>query len=359
MICRKVVYRNFRNLEEAELIPSEGVTVLNGENGQGKTNTLEGIFVFAGGRSFRTLHESELVRFGAPFSEISMTYFDGKRDCVMSLKWIPESGKRICKKNGVFLTKLSEVVGNFRAVLFCPEHLSLVKDGPAVRRRFLDTAISQIDPLYLKVLQLYSRLLAQRNALIRLSREKHDDSIFLSQAEIWSERLAKEAALLSEKRSVYVEKLNALVSSLLSDMTCGKESASLSYTSYKTEEEYFKLLTSNTERELKFGTTLYGIHKDDIKIEHCGKEARAFASQGQQRSLALAMKLAEGEISKEKDGEYPVFLFDDILSELDFGRREYLLHGISGRQVIITSCEKISTKAKLYFVRGGKLSAAE
>ncbi|MBQ7124874.1 MAG: DNA replication/repair protein RecF [Clostridia bacterium] len=356
MICKKIVYKNFRNIEYAELSPSENVTVLNGLNGQGKTNFLEGVYLFAGVRSFRTAKENELVRFGEDFAELNMLFNNGKRDINMTLRWVSESGKRFCRINGVPITKLSEMVGNFRAVLFCPGHLSVVKDGPAMRRRFLDSAISQIDSSYLRSLQKYNSVLAQRNALIKMSRERRDDSLFLSTAEMWSEQLAREAEIIAFKRNEYTEKLNGIVKEIISDMTAGKEFTDISYQTPKRYDEYIKLLTENTVRELKAGVTLYGIHKDDLKIELCGKDARAFASQGQQRSVALAMKIGEGELSREFGGEYPVFLFDDILSELDDKRRKYLLDGVKGRQVIITSCDGIETESLVYKVCDGKLS---
>ncbi len=355
MICKKVIYRNFRNIAYAEFAPSEGVTVLNGPNGQGKTNTLEGIFLFAGGRSFRTVHENDLVRFGEEFSQIDMIYHDGSRDCTMSLRWVPKAGKRFCRRNGVPLTKLSEMVGHFRAVLFCPEHLAIVRDGPAVRRRFLDTALSQTDPAYLRALQRYNAVLNQRNALIKMARDRRDDNVFLSTASLWSEQLADEAELIASIRAAYVDSLGKQVSAILSDMTGGVEQVSLTYQTPRTRDEYLRLLTENTDRELRFGATLYGTHKDDVLIHLGGKEARAFGSQGQQRSIALAMKIAEGELSREATGEYPVFLFDDILSELDASRRAYLLSGIEGRQVIITSCDRIETPCRVYEVREGKI----
>ena len=357
MICKRIEYKNFRNIEYAVLEPSSDVTVLNGLNGQGKTNFLEGVFLFAGISSFRTARENEFVRFGAEFAEINMTFYNGRRDLNMTLRWIADSGKRFCRINGVPITKLSEMVGNFRAVLFCPGHLSVVKDGPSMRRRFLDSAISQIDPSYLRSLQKYNSVLTQRNALIKMSRERRDDSVFLNTAEVWSEQLAKEAELISSKRNLYVEKLEGLVNKIVSDMTSGRESVSISYMLPKTYDEYMKLLTENMQRELKAGATLYGIHKDDLKIELGGNDARAFASQGQQRSIALAMKIAEGELSKEYGGEYPVFLFDDILSELDEARRKYLLSGISGRQVMITSCDLIDTEAKVFYINNGSLTS--
>ncbi len=353
MICKRIEYKNFRNIENAVFEPDPEITVLNGINGQGKTNFLEGVYLFAGVRSFRTAKENELVRFGENIAELKMLFNNGKRDINMTLRFAADTGKRYCKINGVSITKLSETVGNFRSVLFCPSHLSIVKDGPAMRRRFIDSAISQIDSSYLRSLQRYSSVLAQRNALIKMSRERHDDRVFLDTAEMWSEQLAKEAAFISEKRRIYTENLSRYVESTVSEMTSGKEKAEISYPYQKTYDEYLKLLTENEVRELRAGVTLYGVHKDDLKIELCGNDARAFASQGQQRSIALSMKLAEGEISKEISGEYPVFLFDDIMSELDFKRRDFLLEGIRGKQVILTSCEKISSKCKVFSVVNG------
>lgn len=355
MICKKIEYKNFRNIENEIFEPSSGITVLNGLNGQGKTNFLEGIYLFAGIRSFRTMHENELVRFNESSAELSMSFNNGKRDMKMTLRWLADSGKRFCSINGVTITKLSEMVGNFRAVLFCPSHLSIVKDGPSMRRKFIDSAISQIDTVYLKSLQRYNSILMQRNTLIKTGREKHDLSLFLKTNEMWAEQLAREAEFISAKRNDYIEKLNVYVSENILNMTDNKEKAAIYYLNPRTYSEYFKLLTENTEREFRSGMTLYGIHKDDLRIELCGKDARIFASQGQQRSIALSMKLSEGELSKEYGGEYPVFLFDDILSELDDGRKSFLLNGISGKQVIVTSCEKIKDIENVFLVREGRI----
>ncbi len=355
MICKRITYKNFRNIENAEIPFDPSITVFNGLNGQGKTNILEGVYFFAAGRSFRTVHENELVRFGCDYGQIEMTFFDGKRDNTAIFRFVPRLSKRFCIINDVPITRLSEVVGKFRAVLFCPEHLSIVKDGPSVRRRFIDNALSQTDSEYLRSLQKYNALLSQRNALIKMARDRRDDSIFLNGDSVWSEQLASIAELISQKRYSYIEKLTDISDNIISDMTSGRERVRLEYQSLKSKEEYLSLLTENKERELKFGATLYGTHKDDILIYLNGKEARSFASQGQQRSVALSMKIAEGEISKQISGSYPVFLFDDILSELDEGRREYLLSGIEGKQVIITSCDKIDKECKIYRVENGKV----
>lgn len=335
--------------------PARNVTVLNGQNGQGKTNLLEGIFLFAGGRSFRTVHESELVRFGEDFGEVSMVYESGGREMEVMLRFVPKTGKRFCRRNGVPLTKMSEMVGDFRAVLFCPEHLAIVREGPSLRRRFLDTAISQVDPKYLRALQIYTHALNQRNALIKMAKDRRNDGLFYQNAELFSEQMAEQGETISKARQEYVERLDKTAGRFLSDMTAGRETMRLVYQTPRTKEDYRRLLSENLDRELRAGATLYGVHKDDVAVFLNEKEARAYGSQGQQRSIALSMKLAEGELSRESTKEYPVFLFDDILSELDESRKSYLLSGLGDRQVLITSCEAVTAEGKIYQIKNGEV----
>ncbi|MBR5515611.1 MAG: DNA replication/repair protein RecF [Clostridia bacterium] len=335
MHCKSIKLRDFRNIESAELEFSPGVNVFFGSNAQGKTSAVEGIYLFARGKSFRTQKDSEIIRFGCDYCSAQSVFNDGRRDHTMRIAY-SRDGRRLCKKNGVDIKKLSEMIGCFRAVIFCPSHLSLVKDGPAVRRSFIDAAISQIEPSYVSCLQKYNNILTQRNALIKNAyndRKTFDDTV-----EYWSQALSKEAQIISEKRSRYVELLSGYANGFIEDMTQGKEKLTLVYNRKKSEEEYMQELMSNHEREIKYGSTLYGIHKDDVEIELCGHMARSYASQGQQRTIALALKLSEGEISKKICGSYPVFLLDDVLSELDKNRREYVLSGIGERQTFITSC---------------------
>lgn len=352
-----VEYRNFRNIESATITLSEGTNIFIGENGAGKTSALEGMQYFAQGRSFRTRRDSELVRFGCTAALLSMKFSDSRRTNEASFIIDIARKKRFCKLNGADVTKLSEFIGTFRAVLFCPQDLQLVSDGPAMRRHFVDAALSQLYPTYVSLLQRHNDILAQRNALLRAASLKGtDDTVNMDTLGIWSELLAATSAKVAEKRCEYVQRLDKEVRALLSDMTGGREKTSLRYDRVRTESEYLELLTGNVEREIRVGTTLYGAQRDDIEILLDGRQARAFSSQGQQRSIALAMKLAEGMLSKEITGEYPVFLLDDIFSELDSSRKAYLARGLSGRQVVITSCEKImSDEAKIFSVSGGEI----
>ncbi|MBR6769465.1 MAG: DNA replication/repair protein RecF [Clostridia bacterium] len=352
MICKKASYYRFRNIEASQIEFSDRINVIYGDNAVGKTSAIEGIYLCAQGRSHRTSHEKDYIKFGEDYAAVSLWYEDANRKNELSILW-SQKGKRQCRMNDVPIKKMSEFIGNFRAVLFTPEHLSIVKEGPAMRRSFLDNAISQLDKLYVTSLQRYAAILAQRNKIIA---ESFREPSLLETVDVWSEQLAEEAAVISKKRRIYIDRLSNYVADIFRDMTGGREVPKLVYTGEKTKEEYLSLLQNNLQREIRYGATLFGTHKDDMTIFLNEKEARSYASQGQQRSFSLALKLAEGEISKDESGEYPVFLFDDVLSELDKNRREYIMAGLSGRQVIMTTCERedVIKNCNLIYASGGR-----
>lgn len=364
MYCKKINVRNFRNIDEASVEFDRGVNILIGENAQGKTNLIESIFYVSLGKSFRAAHSAEIIKFGSEFADIELDFNDGIRDNNISMRIFRDKQRKV-EKNHLRIDKMSEIVGSFRAVLFCPEHLSLIKDGPALRRNYLDIAISRIYPLYIKTLQRYNYILKQRNALIKnayADREAFDTTV-----ELWSDQLAHEAAVISKYRAEFIKRVDRCVCQCLSEMTGSKENTEISYISSShiegdacsdisaVETRYAELLSASHDREIAAGATLWGIHKDDIDIKINGKAARIFASQGQQRSLALALKIAEGDICFEEFGDYPVLLLDDVLSELDATRREYLISKIVSKQVIMTSCEElIDNDAKKIRVQNGR-----
>ncbi len=348
MECNRIRIKDFRNIEYASIAFDSGVNILCGENAQGKTNLLEAIAFASLGKSFRTSHDEEMIRFGAELAEVSLDFTDSIREQNITLRLMAGKRKHI-EQNHVKVNRVSDIVGALRTVLFCPEHLSLIKEGPGERRNYLDIALSQLYPVYLKSLQRYNQILKQRNGLLRAAetdRKTFDDTV-----EFWSEQLAHEAAVIARYRVRYIARAAEQIRSCFSEMTDGRETPRTLYVgsskqeteSYEdleyTETVYQKLLMSHHDREIGAGSTLWGIHKDDVEILLNGKPARQFASQGQQRSLALAMKLAEGEVCAEICGERPVFLFDDVFSELDSTRRAYLSGKIRDRQVIITTCE--------------------
>ena len=348
MYCNKIKLTDFRNIEHAEINFDDGVNILYGANAQGKTNLIEAIGYAAIGKSFRTSHDEDMIRFGAEMAEISLDFSDSERQQNFTVRLMRGKRKRI-ELNHIKADRTSDVIGTFRTVLFCPENLALIKDGPAERRSYLDIAISQLYPMYLKSLQRYNQILKQRNQLIRCAED--DRKTFNDTIEFWSAQLAREASMISSYRLRYLKRASACISECFAEMMGEREipeaiyegSSHQSPEEYedmeKTEKVYFDMLMKNHDREIGAGSTLWGIHKDDIDIRINGKSARMFASQGQQRSLALAMKLAEGEVCAQICGEKPVFLFDDVFSELDSSRRAYLSGKMKDRQVIMSTCE--------------------
>jgi DNA replication and repair protein RecF len=348
MYLESAVFENFRNIDKFSCELVNGVNIFYGNNAQGKTNVLEGIYLFAGGKSFRHAKERDMICFEKENARISISYVTAQRQNNMEMR-LARGVKKQMLKNGVKILKASEFIGNFKAVLFFPDHLGIVKNEPSVRRTFLDSAISQISPAYLASLIEYGKILEQRNALLKnyMSYGTSFDMTFA----ILSEKLSSAAARITAVRARYLERLSAIVDICLNDMTGSAEHISFEYITSisacvgedlfdisENEKRYRIAFSKNIEKEKILGVTLSGPHKDDFEIKLNGHAAKLFCSQGQQRSIALAMKLAEGEIAREKSGEMPVFLFDDVLSELDAERKNYILSKLSDRQVIITSC---------------------
>ena len=352
MVIDEISYKSFRCIEEAKIIPcgKSNVNILIGNNAEGKTAALEGIYMFAQGRSFRGAVENELIRFGDEIASLELVFSDKNRKQRLEMRF-SRDGKRRFVRNGVSMPRLSEFIGCFRAVVFCPDDLSIVRDGPAVRRRMLDSAISQLDPAYLRELQKYGNILTQRNSLVK--NYYNNPQAYNSTIGVWSDELADSAEIIAKKRYEYTEKLNAAVRKIFSDMTENREEPSLLYTAPRSAAEYREQLAASREREIKAGVTLCGIHRGDIDVKLNGRAAKIFSSQGQQRSIAMAVKIAEGKISKDETGDAPVYLFDDIFSELDSHRREFLLCGLGEGQIFITSCESPLKTGTVFHVKSG------
>jgi len=361
------VFENYRNIDHFPFSFDRGINILYGKNAQGKTNVIEGIYLFGSGKSFRHAKEKDLIRSEENHGQVSIAYVDSIRENKMSIRLFRDLSKEMFK-NGIKIGRMSNFIGNFKAVLFCPEHLAIVKSEPAERRNFLDHAISQINRPYLAALMEHKKILEQRNALLKHYEENRES--FSLTVEILSEKLAQSAALITQVRAKYLERLFIHVNRYMTEMTKGRESVDIRYLSHiageRTEdlfdkeaniEKYKKALTKDIQKEILIGSTIAGAHRDDFEIRLGGMNAKIFASQGQQRSIALSMKLAEGEISREESGEYPVFLLDDVLSELDRDRKNYVLSELSGRQVIITTCDEndfsgIANTTKIFVENG-------
>ncbi len=361
MICERIRVGDFRNIETAEIEFSSGVNLLRGDNAQGKTNLLEAIYYMAIGKSFRGATEAEMIGFSKPSAFVSLDFRDKYRAQNLSVTFYRDKRRKFVQ-NGVSIYKMTDIVGAMRAVLFSPDNLSLIKNGPSERRSWLDTALCQSRPVYMQSLSRFNKVLKQRN---RLLKDADDDRrTFNETIGFWSEQLARESATLAKFRAEYTARAASGVERFFAEMTGEAERPEMHFvsscklTALGDAEEiysaYLALLSGNLEREIAVGSTLWGAHKDDIDISINGKASRDYASQGQQRSLALAMKLAEGEICRDECGEYPIFLLDDVLSELDGKRRSYLLNEIVDRQVIMTGCdENHGGNAKIIKVKSG------
>ncbi len=361
MIIKSFRAQNFRNIEKCSLDFDPEVNVLLGENAQGKTNAVEGIYLFARGRSFRRGDDKDLVRFGYEGFNIAIDYQD--KDGENTLEYAVFGRDKRRKKNGYRLARAGEMIGSFKAVLFCPDDLYLVKGGPEERRDFLNVAIAQCYPAYVSVYADYKKALENRNALLKnASKGFYFDE---KELEAWSLSVAEYASYIYIQRKEYIKKLEVYAKSFMKDISDGKEELSLIYKSDIDENklssltkdsvalEYRRIFTENIMKERLAGVTLYGPHREDISIGINGKEARIFSSQGQQRSIVLSLKMAEGEVSRSLFSEYPVFLFDDVLSELDEKRQNFVLSGMTDRQIIITSCEQLRTEGRIIKVVGG------
>ena len=345
MIINKFSAENFRNVEKESICFLPGVNLLYGDNAQGKTNAIEAIYIFARGKSFRAKDDKELLKFDKEGFRISINF--NSKNGEESLEYCSFGREKVRKKNGYKINKVKDMIGSFKAVLFSPDDLSLVKDSPEERRSFLNVAISQIYPSYIEIYSNYKKALDNRNHILKEASQGkfYDEYELLS----WSEYMAEYASYIYMMRRDYIKKAEFYSNKVIKEISEGKEDINLFYKSdididLKEKEdikrEYVKVLSEKIERERYAGITLSGPHRDDIEININGKSSRVFASQGQQRSIVLSLKIAEGEIIKELFGEYPVFLFDDVLSELDEKRKKYILKGKSEKQIIISYCEK-------------------
>lgn len=340
MFVEKIYLSNFRNYENAQIKLEKGTNVIYGANAKGKTNILESVCVMSTARSHRNARESEMIRLGTECSKIKIKFFSHGRQNVGEIQFFSDKKKRILI-NGVPATKTSEIMGYLNTVIFCPEDLKLVKGSPGERRKMLDLGISQLRHKYFHSLSNYYKILEQRNRLLKENPES--DMLW-----VWDEKLVESGADIIWFRYSYIERLKSKVSKILKEIcnedidivyNCGFESEN-----FKDKEKikitFKQELEINLEREKRFGISLTGPHRDDFKIILNNNEAKLYASQGQQRSIALAIKMAEVELIKDDTGETPVLLLDDVLSELDESRRGYILNNIENIQVIITCTDK-------------------
>lgn len=357
----------FRNYVKSGAEFSPGVNVISGDNAQGKTNLLEAIYFLCTGRSFRSRSDRDLIGFDRDLAFITARGQADGRERKTEIRY-RRGGRRTISVNGVKLKTASELAGSFSAVLFCPEDLGLIRDGAAIRRKLMDMCISQLRPRYAAALNSFNRAYEQKT---RILRDAEEMPALLDMLDEYDVELARCSAELIHYRAHFIKRLAPEAARIHADFSGGEE-LSIEYRTIKTIDdpkrpasELFSMIMEHQENhrlaERASGLCLTGAHKDDLEIKINGAEARSFASQGQARTAALSIKLAEREIHYSDRGEYPILLLDDVLSELDPGRQSFVLNRIGGGQVFITCCEDDNiiadrTGGKVFKVSGGILS---
>ncbi|MEE1011091.1 MAG: DNA replication/repair protein RecF [Acutalibacteraceae bacterium] len=364
MIIKHHSAKNFRNIDFVEFDPHPEMNVIYGENGQGKTNIIESIWLLTGFYSFRARKNAQLIKQGTDEAEIENNFYSHSREQLAVMK--------INKRKEITLNGIKEesprvMMGKYYAVVFSPATLGLVQDGPGERRKMLDIALSLIKPNYAVVMSRYLRVLEQRNALLKKMGERSFDYDYMVP---WDTELANLGTKIIKYRLDYVEQLSALSAEIYNGISSGREKFDFYYDFSKeniSEEQIKEKLVAEIEKsreaDIKRLYTNAGPHTHDIVLNLNGRDARVFGSQGQQRSCALAMKLGEASIIEKITGECPVVLLDDVMSELDEGRQTFILNYLDNWQVFITCCDPStllrSKKGKAFEVVNGEIKEME
>lgn len=362
MYIKNIELKNFRNYDELNLDFSKNVNLILGNNAQGKTNLIESIYLTSIGRSFRTNKDSDLVKFDEKSAKIKV---DAEKEVISTCVEIDikKDSKKSIKKDGIHIKKTSQLLENILIVIFSPEDLKIVKDEPEKRRKFIDRELCQIQPLYYDSLSNYKKTLLQRNSYLK---EEHIDNGIM---DLWDTQLAQYGARIINIRKKFVKKISDFSGQIHQSITNGKESLFLEYNpnieyieNLKEQEEYFyDEIKKAFKNDYRQRTTTKGPHKDDISFFVNGINMRSFGSQGQQRTCALSLKLAELNLIKEETDEDAILLLDDVMSELDLERQQYLIKTLKDNQLFVTTTDidenilKSFPDAKIIVVENGKI----
>lgn len=373
MFIKNLILKNYRNYEYQEFDFCEGVNILTGDNAQGKTNCAEAIFYLCTGYSPRATRDKQVIKYGQDTAKIIGLATSNYGNVSVELNFFNNANKTI-KINGVPVKKIGELMGNINSVFFNPGELKLIQESPEDRRRFMDISLSQMSKRYFYALQKYRKVLEERNNLLK----SNDKQSIYQTLSFWDEQLASYAETIIKERLNFVETLVPLAKKAHGFITNNQEdiSISLEATYLDEEDEFLGVPTSHLEKDVKkclllaltkriekdiaLGYTSVGPHRDDLKIKINGEDVRLYASQGQQRTSALSLKLAELEVFKDRFNEYPVLILDDAFSELDKSRRARLLTYVKGVQTIIT-CTDVTTDmlvndgVKIFNIKNGKI----
>lgn len=367
MQVKKLKLINFRNYKNQDLSFSSNINVIYGDNGQGKTNILEAIFLCASGRSHRTSKDSDLVMLNEPGYYIKLEADKEATGSTIEISYKSEERRKV-RINEIPIKKIGELMGNLKVVIFSPEDLMVIKEGPAERRRFMDITLSQLKPSYFYDLQQYMKILSHRNNLLK---DMQFNKSLSDTLEIWNQNLITTGSRIIKTRKEFLEKLLVYVKDNHFKLTNQREELELKYSpSVKIdglkelgdiEDAFKKNIDRLKNKEIMKCTTLCGPQRDDYELYINDKNLKQFGSQGQQRTAVLSVKLAEIDIMFEETGERPILLLDDVMSELDENRQNYLLENIKNIQTFITCTDshlikgKSTIAAKLYHVVNGQV----
>lgn len=351
MLITRIELQNFRNynLEKIEL--NKNVNIFYGDNAQGKTNILEAIFISSFGKSFRTNQDKELIKKGENFSNINIYFENSQRKENIKIQL---SERKNILLNEIKIKKLSELLGNINVVLFTPDDIGILKNGPSNRRKFLDMMIGQIKPNYVYNLNMYLKVLEQRNNYLKQIKEfKYDEELF----KVWDEKLAEYGTNVSKYRKEFIEKISNQIEEIHTKITENKEKIKIEYiTDSLNKEQFLKELETKRKIDIIKGYTTKGVQKDDFVIYINDEPINVYGSQGQHRTAVLSLKLCELNIIKEETGENPILLLDDFMSELDDKRVKNFLNNIEKIQVIITCTKEIkitNIEKSIFYVNNG------
>ncbi len=332
MYVRSIELKNFRNIENAKLELNNNVNIFIGNNAQGKTNLLESIFVTSIGRSFRTKHDKDLIQFGQDYAFIRVEVAD--IDAYDKIEYYTDNiGRKKITMNNTVIRKNGDILGVLLTVSFTPQDLNLITDGPSERRRFLDIELCQLSQQYFHNLKQYNKVLKSRNNLLKTIQR---DCKQVDQLDIWDIQLIEYGNKIYKERKKFIEKIEGYANELHSSITEQKENLKILYKSNFTPDSFENKLIKNRQRDVIFGHTAIGPHKDDLEFLINNIDVKNFGSQGQKRTASLSTKLAEIQLIKNIKNKTPILLLDDVLSELDKTRQNFLINKIKDIQVILT-----------------------
>ena len=334
MIVESVELKDYRNYEFLDMKFNEHVNIIYGDNAQGKTNILESIYMCATSRSHRGSKDKEMIRFGESESHIKANVLKNNINYRIDMHLKGNKAKGIAI-NGIPIKKAVDLFGIIQIVLFSPEDLNIIKNGPSERRRFMDMELSQLDKIYLSNLVNYNKVLNQRNKLLKDIAFSPSEQL-MQTLDIWDMQLVKYGSLIIKGRKSFIEKINTIISDIHSRLTGGIENIKVCYVPDVDVNDFEEEVKNSRQKDIKYKATSKGPHKDDIIFLINDNDVRKYGSQGQQRTAALSLKLSEIELVKIVIKDTPVLLLDDVLSELDSNRQNFLINSIGDIQTIVT-----------------------